>query len=896
MNIASILYDILITPIETILGVVYIWLYRFLGSPGWAVLFLSITVSFLVLPLYLSADRIQEEEVKRQAAMKRWTDHIHRVFNKDEQVMMLSAYYREQGYHYTDAFKGTISLLLQIPFFIAAYNYLSHLELIKGVGFWIIGDLGKPDGLLALGGLRIHVLPILMTLINCISGTVYTKGQGFRQRIQIYVLALVFLVLLYQSPSGLVLYWTLNNVFSLVKNIIMTGKGDKKKIVSAIIAALGGAFLIFCIAGGKIREAQVSGDKELILFYGGIFLLLELPLLMQLFAGAFKKKQAGAETEKEKEPYPLAETLTLLWLMGAVIPLSVVSSSPQDFVNIFYYHSPLYYVAATFFCFFGLWVVWGGVLYRVLTAVGRKRFSLVLFIIAVLSLVNYYLFHCRMGVCDMTLIFNSDPDYSKVERYGNTLLMVGLVLAILLFLRKARRLRSRIMSIVFIALFVLSGVMLFQTGRSLSAIRQVEEKPSFPLSRNARNVVVIMLDRAVGSYIPFMVQEKPELASRLDGFVAYPNALSSGNNTFTGSPALFGGYDYTTKSMNEREEESLADKHNEALHLLPGLFGEEGYHVTAADVPYAGYQYYSDLSVYGDQPWVNAFHFAGSLRKPDEEEVREEWQLIHRNFRMYSVFRTAPVILQRRIYDGGKYVAEYKGGRMAYGGDEYGALTELPVYTEIREEPQGELILYNNSLPHLDTIYQLPDYTRPDHVDNEGLEGERIRSTDGLTLELKDEYRLGVYHTNMASILRLCDWFDFLRQEGVYDNTRIILVSDHGFQQGYNIPELVVSEDVDGQAYNCLMMVKDFDSHGFSIQWDFMTNADTPALALEGIVEEPVNPYTGHAIDQSGKKDGFHVFTTWHSNLTSTNVYPALGADWFIVRDNIYDKDNWELQ
>jgi membrane protein insertase Oxa1/YidC/SpoIIIJ len=67
----------------------------------------------------------------------------------------------------------------------------------------------------------INVLPFVMTLINCASGAVYTKGLAFKDKIQLYGMALVFLALLYNSPAGLVLYWTLNNIFSLVKNIYL---------------------------------------------------------------------------------------------------------------------------------------------------------------------------------------------------------------------------------------------------------------------------------------------------------------------------------------------------------------------------------------------------------------------------------------------------------------------------------------------------------------------------------------------------------------------------------------------------------------------------------------------------------------------------------------------------
>ena len=74
--------------------------------------------------------------------------------------------------------------------------------------FGPIADLGAPDGLLTIDGLTLHALPILMTAVNFISSAIYTKGFPLKDKLQLYLMALLFLVLLYDSPSGLVLYWT----------------------------------------------------------------------------------------------------------------------------------------------------------------------------------------------------------------------------------------------------------------------------------------------------------------------------------------------------------------------------------------------------------------------------------------------------------------------------------------------------------------------------------------------------------------------------------------------------------------------------------------------------------------------------------------------------------------
>jgi YidC/Oxa1 family membrane protein insertase len=171
------------------------------------------------MPLYFVAEKWQQSERDLQKKFKPKIDKIKSVFKGDEQYMVLSAYYRQNHYHPLYALRNSLGILIQVPFFIAAYSWLSHLDTIKGTSFLFIRDLGAPDSFLSLGGFSLNILPILMTIINCASGAVYTKELQAKDKIQVYGIALVFLVLLYNSPAGLVLYWTMNNVFSLAKNI-----------------------------------------------------------------------------------------------------------------------------------------------------------------------------------------------------------------------------------------------------------------------------------------------------------------------------------------------------------------------------------------------------------------------------------------------------------------------------------------------------------------------------------------------------------------------------------------------------------------------------------------------------------------------------------------------------
>ena len=200
----DVLYNLTVMPIQILIEFIFGLMYRIFANPGVAIIFVSIAVQLLVLPLYKQSDAMQEQERNKQKEMERWVKHIKKTFKGDERFMMLQAYYREVGYKPAYAIKGSFSLLLQIPFFMAAYNYLSSLSLLKGASFLGIADLSLPDGLISIGGLSLNLLPILMTAFNIISGIIYTKGFPLKDKVQTYGLAAVFLVLLYQSPAGLV--------------------------------------------------------------------------------------------------------------------------------------------------------------------------------------------------------------------------------------------------------------------------------------------------------------------------------------------------------------------------------------------------------------------------------------------------------------------------------------------------------------------------------------------------------------------------------------------------------------------------------------------------------------------------------------------------------------------
>ena len=93
------------------------------------------------------------------------------------------------------------------------------------------------------------------------------------------------------------------------------------------------------------------------------------------------------------------------------------------------------------------------------------------------------------------------------------------------------------------------------------------------------------------------------------------------------------------------------------------------------------------------------------------------------------------------------------------------------------------------------------------------------------------------------------------------------------------------------------MMVKDFDAKGFSTSNDFMTNADTPTLALDGLIENPVNPYTGNPIDSEAKNaPELHIFGSGDIDIMTNNGYRFHDGPWYSLKNqNALDINNWSI-
>ena len=607
-------------------------------------------------------------------------------------------------------------------------------------------------------------------------------------------------------------------------------------------------------------------------------------------------------------------------LTGLTIPGMVIVFSPQEYMGLSDVNNPISYLLHTFVQSAGLFGLWGFVFFRLLSDKKRNILNCVFWCACVISMMDYLFFGRDFGMISPGLVYLVPPQYQTRDVVINTVAVIAaLFLSVLIYIRFKKFLKYPLIILLLVAFFgfEISATVIIRDYNYVKSVKaDLDENTVIHLDKNGKNVVVIMMDRMLGAFLPYLMYERPDLYDRLDGFTYYPNTVSFGGHTNFGSPGLYGGYEYTPREMNKRDDLLLYEKQNEALRVMPVMFSDNGYRVTVCDPTYAGYKWIPDIKIYDDRPEIKKYI---TMRR--EVMSEEDVKVLERNFFWYSVFKSAPVLMQMGIYDNGDYnISEKRAvdftqstesvsvaeGTDAVFLDSYNVLDSLPEMTEVGEAGENTFVMMSNDATHERNLLQEPDYVPSPRVDNREYDDANPRRycEDGSYIDMSQYDLAAHYEINMAALLKLAEWFDYMRKKGVYDNTRIIIVSDHGTRLRRN-PDMIMeytdasdnNMSIDLEMFNCMLMVKDFDAKGFVTDQSFMTNADTPSLAMKGLLKDTVNPFTGANIDQGEirKKKVFITGSSQH-DTSENNGYRFKPDIWFSVHDNIFDRSNWEFE
>jgi len=185
---------------------------KFTHSFAAAIIILTILIKSALWPLQNKATssmkRMQLLSPKMTELREKYKDDPTKM---NEELMKL---YKQYG---VNPFGGCLPMLVQIPIFFGFYSMLGSAIELRNSHFLWIHDLSQPDTLTHVMGFPINLLPIIMAGTMVWQMAISPKsGDPSQQRIM-YFMPIIFLTFCYNYASGLALYWTTQNIFSIAQ-------------------------------------------------------------------------------------------------------------------------------------------------------------------------------------------------------------------------------------------------------------------------------------------------------------------------------------------------------------------------------------------------------------------------------------------------------------------------------------------------------------------------------------------------------------------------------------------------------------------------------------------------------------------------------------------------------
>lgn len=201
------------------------FLYKIVQNWGLAIILLSILVYLILYPLSIK----QMRSMKEMQILQPKVEELRKA-NKDNPQKMNKEIMELYKEHKVNPLGGCLPLLLQMPIFFALYQALMRSIVLKGAKFLWISDLSEPDRLiraLPIMGMKLdlNILPVIMAVgmfvQQKISSASASGAAAEQQKIMLIVMPIMFGVIFYGMPSGLVLYWFVNSILMLAFQLRM---------------------------------------------------------------------------------------------------------------------------------------------------------------------------------------------------------------------------------------------------------------------------------------------------------------------------------------------------------------------------------------------------------------------------------------------------------------------------------------------------------------------------------------------------------------------------------------------------------------------------------------------------------------------------------------------------
>jgi len=201
-------------------------------SWGWSIVIMTICIKLLFWPLTAKASKSQKRMAKIQGPMaemkEKYKDNPQKI---QQETLKL---FKE---HQVNPVAGCLPMIIQMPIFLGLFYMLRTASELRHEPFLWVNDLSLPDTQFEINGFPINILPMIMgvTMFFQMSMMPVSPTADPMQQKIFKFLPFIFLVFLYNFASGLVVYWTVQNILTIVQQKIINSRPDEPlKPVAAI--------------------------------------------------------------------------------------------------------------------------------------------------------------------------------------------------------------------------------------------------------------------------------------------------------------------------------------------------------------------------------------------------------------------------------------------------------------------------------------------------------------------------------------------------------------------------------------------------------------------------------------------------------------------------------------
>ncbi|MCM8786010.1 MAG: membrane protein insertase YidC [Candidatus Omnitrophica bacterium] len=192
-------------------------IHKVIPNWGWAIIILTFIIKIVFFPLtrksLYSMKQLQKLRPYLQDVQKKYKDNPYQL---QKELMNI---YKEYN---INPFAGCLPTIIQIPIFIGFFLALRNSVFLRGASFifWI-KDLSMPDTVFKINNFPVNILPILMTITSYFQQKLTPQTDQSQKSLTV-IMPLMFLFILYNFPSGLLLYWVTMNIASLIEQYFIS--------------------------------------------------------------------------------------------------------------------------------------------------------------------------------------------------------------------------------------------------------------------------------------------------------------------------------------------------------------------------------------------------------------------------------------------------------------------------------------------------------------------------------------------------------------------------------------------------------------------------------------------------------------------------------------------------